>query len=157
MLYPLATRDLLYAAPSAVIVFVMTVDWLMEKTALRIPIAAVAITVLVVCALTDIEWVTSPKENIALESRYIAPELTGDSCVIFVSLGYSSTLFLVFQPQLESRQCQDYFHHRIVLANHPYVRPDQQADAEGYFRGLNFRVAKRIRSGGGEIVVEQNN
>jgi hypothetical protein len=157
MRYSLATRDLLFAAPGAVILFVVGLDSLTEKSTYRTPIAAVVITVLAICTIVDFYLVATPKENIALESRYITPELAGDSCVIFVSFGYSKSLFLLFQPQLESRECQNFFHHRVVLASHPYVRPDQRADAEGYFRGLNYSVVKRIRSGGGEIVVEQSN
>ncbi len=47
----------------------------------------------------------------------------------------------------------NFFHSHIVLASHPYVRKDQQEDAESYFRGLNFVEVKRIRAGGGQIIV----
>jgi 4-amino-4-deoxy-L-arabinose transferase-like glycosyltransferase len=157
MQYALPIRDLLYAAPGAALLFVAGVDWFVQRSAFRVPAAAVGVTVLLVCGIADLQWVFSPKENLALESRYIAPELTGDSCVVFVSDGYSRSLFVTFQPQLASRECQNFVRHRIVLASHAYVRPDQQAEAEGYFRGLNYSVVKRIRSGGGEIVVEQSN
>jgi hypothetical protein len=157
MQYGIPIRDVLFAAPGAVILFVAGVDWFMQRNAFRIPAAAVAVTVLLVCGIADLQWVFSPKENLALESRYIVPELTGDSCVVFVSEGYSRSLFFTFQPRLVSHECENFVHHRIVLASHAYVRPDQQSEAEGYFRGLNYRVVKRIQSGGGEIIVEQSN
>jgi hypothetical protein len=152
-LSPISTRDLLYAVPAAVVLFIAAADWLMQKPLLRVPVALLAIAVLVACGLADVQFLTAPKQDVALESKYVAPELVGDSCVVFVSERYSKSIFLVFQPELDSHECQEFFHHRIVLASHPDVHPDQQADAEGYFQGLNFHEVKRIRSGGGQIVV----
>lgn len=158
-LSPIVARELLYVVPGAVILFIAALDWFIQRLFLRsfrIAIAALGIAVLVICGLADLQFVTVPKGNLALESRYVAPELVGDSCVVFVSEQYSKPLFLVFQPHLDGRECQNFFHRRIVLASHSYVRPDQQADAEGFFQGLNFREIKRIRSGGGEIVVMES-
>lgn len=152
----IVARELLFAAPAAIILFFAVLDWLAQQVlfpAVRIALVAGGVGVVVVCALIDIELISGPKENLALESTYVAPQLTGDSCVVFVSEKFSRPLFLVFQPQLDKRECQDFFHHRVVLASHPYVHPDQQADAEDYFRGLNYHEIRRMRSGGGEIVV----
>jgi hypothetical protein len=90
-------------------------------------------------------------------SRHAAVPIArqGDSCVVFVSERLSSVLFLVFEPQLASYECQTFFHSRIVLASHPYVTAYQQQDAESYFRGLNFVEIKRLEKGGGQIVVVQ--
>jgi hypothetical protein len=152
----IATRELLFAAPAAIILFFAVLDWLAQIVIfriVRIALGAVALAVLIVCGLADFELISGPKENLALESTYIPPELSGDACVVFVSEKYSKPLFLVFQPTLGAHECLDFFHQRIVLASHPYVHPDQQADAEGFFRGLNYHEVKRIRSGGGQIVV----
>jgi hypothetical protein len=158
-LSPIAIRELLYAVPGVVILFIATLDWLIQillVRSFRIALPAVGIAVVAVCALADLQFAMAPKGNLALESGYVAPELTGDSCLVFVSERYSKPLFLVFQPHLDARECTDFFHHRIVLASHPYVGPDQQADAEGFFRGLNFSETRRLRSGGGEIVVMES-
>jgi hypothetical protein len=149
-------RELLFAAPSAIILFFAVLDWLAQLLlvrVVRIAVAALGVAVVITCAWLDFDLLNTSKENLALESTYVAPQLTGDSCVVFVSEKYSRPLFVVFQPGLEAHECQEVFHHRIVLASHPYVHPDQQADAEGYFRGLSYHEVKRIRSGGGQIVV----
>lgn len=158
--YAMAPRDLLYMAPAAVILFAAALEWVASLRllvaspgAIRGVAVGLGIAVLAVCILADAQLVSSPKQNIALESSYVMPELVADSCVVFVSERYSKWLFLVFQPQLEEHECLTFFHHRIVLAVHPYVRPDQASDAESYFRGLDFDVLKRIASGGGEILV----
>jgi hypothetical protein len=154
--FPFVTCELLYVVPGAAIVFIGACEWLRtESRGLYWLLAALAFAVLLICAVADVQYATAPKQDLALESRYVAPELTRNSCVVFVSEKFSRALFLVFQPQLGADECTDFFHHRIVLASHPYVRSDQQADAEGFFRGLGFREVKRIRSGGGEIVVDE--
>lgn len=147
------TRDLLYAAPAAMILFIAPLDWMAENRLLRIPATIVGVAVLVIFGLADVRFLIAPKQDLALESKYIGPELNADSCIVFVSENYSKSMFLVFQPELDGRECQNFFHHRVVLASHPDVSPEQQADAEGYFQGLNYKEVKRIRSGGGQIVV----
>ncbi|MBV8895631.1 MAG: hypothetical protein JO051_03895, partial [Acidobacteriaceae bacterium] len=137
----IAYRELLFAAPSAVVLFYAVLEWLAQLVvfrAVRIALVVVGVALVVVSGLIDVELIGGPEENLALEATHVTPELTGDSCVVFVSEKYSKPLFLVFQPQLDAHECQEFFHHRIVLASHPYVHPDQQADAESYFRGLNY-------------------
>lgn len=154
---PVAPHDLLYVAPAAVILFIAALDWLaLQDPLLQTPMAAIGITVLALCALTDVRFVATGNSNLALESRYVGPQLHGDSCIVFVSERYSKALFLVFHPELAKEECSTFFHHRIVLVSQPYVRPDQQADAESYFRALSFAEVRRIRSGGGEIVVMES-
>jgi 4-amino-4-deoxy-L-arabinose transferase-like glycosyltransferase len=155
---PIAIRDLMFAAPVVVVLFVAGVRWADGESdrSGRFLTTATSTAMLVCFAVADIGFLVAPKQNLALESRYVAPELTGDSCVIFVSENFSRPLFFLFQPQLEKRECDDFFHHRIVLASHPYVRPDEQNSAEAVFRGLNFTMKKRVRTGGGQIVVFEN-
>jgi hypothetical protein len=112
-----------------------------------------AVAILALSAVSDIAYLSSNPPDIEREAKLVSPELTGDSCVVFVSEGYSKSLFLVFQPQFARHECLNFFHRKIVLASHPYVRPDQQDDAESFFRGLNFVEQKRIRVGGGQIIV----
>jgi hypothetical protein len=153
--FQIAPRDLIYAAPATIILFVAGAYWLMRdlRGVLRHFATAVSLMVLLAFGWADCEFVTAPKQDLALESRYVGPELTSNSCVVFVSEYFSRPLFFIFQPQLESHECREFFNSRIVLASHPYVRPDEQANAEGAFVGLGFKVVKRIRSGGGQIVV----
>jgi 4-amino-4-deoxy-L-arabinose transferase-like glycosyltransferase len=154
-LSPIAPRDLMFAAPPTIILFVAGLHWFARESKTRMRLSAIVLSgaVLVAFALADFEILAAPKQDLALESRYVAPELTKNACVVFVSEYFSRPLFFIFQPQLEARECKNFFHHRIVLASHPYVRPDQQAGAEGAFLGLSFQEVKRIRSGGGQIVV----
>lgn len=79
--------------------------------------------------------------------------MQGDACVVFVSEQLSEPMFLLFEPRLARYECLNFAHRRIVLASHPYVRADQQQDAESYFHALNFQEAKRVRVGGGQVLV----
>jgi hypothetical protein len=151
---PLDPTQLLWAAPGSVILLFICLDWLSQKfRPLIAPVAAVA--VLLVCAVLDGHYLFSPKQDFAKEVAALQPELKGDACVVFVSERFSKPLFLVFDPDLNRRECYEFFHPRLVLASHPWVREDQQSDAESFFRGLNFREVKRIRVGGGEIIVDE--
>jgi 4-amino-4-deoxy-L-arabinose transferase-like glycosyltransferase len=156
--YPVNPRDLMFAAPQTILIFTATIHWVLRKDVTgpaRVAAIAASLVVLIAFLAADLELIAAPKDNFALETKYVAPELKGDSCVVFTSEFFSRPLFLLIQPELQSRECVNFFHHRIVLASHPYVRPDQQQNAESFFRGLNFRETKRIRAGGGEIVVYQ--
>jgi 4-amino-4-deoxy-L-arabinose transferase-like glycosyltransferase len=151
-------RDLVYAAPATLVLLVAGYDWGWRQSAggyrrmfMRAPAA-----LLVLFALVDISFAFGPKQNLTLESRYVEPQVTRDSCVVFVSGYFSRTLFLLSQPTLKNSECQDFFHRRVVLASHPYVSTNELAEAEGVFKGLNFREVRRIRIGRGEIVVYEN-
>ena len=95
----------------------------------------------------------TPKENIRAIEDKVRPLLSSDSCVVFVSQGLSRSVLTYFDPELGRKECFHFFHTRVVLASHPYVRPDQQEDAESFFRGLNFSISKRMDVGQGTIVV----
>ena len=119
-------------------------------------VAVLGLAVSALCAAGDLQYVRDHRSiDIQAEAAAIPPELTGDSCVVFVSERLSHYLFQVFEPDLERHECQNFFHSRIVLAIHPYVRADQQRDAESFFRGLNFVELKRKHVGGGDIIVMQ--
>jgi hypothetical protein len=155
---PIAVRDFLFVAPATLLVFLAGVHLTVrEASSAKRSLAPIAVAIVALCfAVFDVAHLMEQKSDLALESRYVAPELTGDSCVVFVSEYFSRPLFFLYEPQLESRECDEFFHHRIVLASHPYVRPDQQEGAESVFKGLNFTEVKRVRSGGGQIVVFEN-
>jgi hypothetical protein len=110
-------------------------------------------SLIVLCLLADVRYVLTTTEDLRSETALVRPLLRGDSCVVFVSERLSKNLFLLFDPGLESRECGNFFHRRAVLASHADVTGFQQEDAESFFRGLNFIEVKRIRAGGGQIVV----
>ncbi len=152
--------QLLWSAPATVLLVFAAIEAARMQFELR-PLAMPATILLIsISAITDSEFllVLSPnakRENLQALAAAVPPQLTGNSCVVFVSERLSRTLFLMFEPELARHECLDFFHPRIVLASHPYVRPDQQQDAESYFRGLDFTPAKRLPIGGGQIVVMQ--
>lgn len=128
-------------------------DWLGKSPVLRTASVVAAVALLVLCAIGDYLFFTTPTEDLQTEAALIQPELTHGACVVFVSERFSKVLFQLFAPTLNEDECRNFFHNRIVLASHPYVQPQQQENAESFFRGLNFVVTKRIHAGGGEIVV----
>ena len=143
-------EQILWAIPSFCILAVAAVDWLQQKS--RIAALSLALLLLVLCVFRNTQLLLSPTENTQALEEGIRPQLTGDSCLVFVSQGLSPALFTFFDPELSGKQCFNFFHHRVVLASHRYVRPDQQDDAESFFRGLNFSATSRIHVGGGMIV-----
>ena len=154
--YAFTSMQVLWAMPGVVIVSFAALERFAQRPARRTWAYALITILLTLCTLRDIDYLAFPAEDLAQEAAMIRPELTGDSCVVFVSEGLSKALFLAFQRSLESRVCSDFFHRRAVLASHPYVRPSQQENAESFFRGLNFVVIKRVHAGGGQIVVMQS-
>jgi hypothetical protein len=82
----------------------------------------------------------------------VRPQLEGDACVVFVSQRLSTYIFEVFEPGLEKYECQNFFHKRVILAIHPFVRPDQEQEARIYFRGLDFEETHRDVIGGGKVI-----
>jgi len=145
--------QLLWALPAAVLVAFAGAERLAARRRMR-PVAAVFATLLIAaCVAGDYFEFSRPAEDTAAEAALIAPELGGDACVVFVSERFSKVLFEVFAPSLQRRECLNFSHQRIVLASHPYVTREQQDNAESFFRGLNFSEARRIPSGGGQIVI----
>lgn len=157
--YSINPRDLMFAAPQTILLFMAAVHWALREgkfAVVRFAVMAVMAVVIAAFLAMDLEIITAPKNDFALQSQYVAPELQGDSCVVFASEFFSRQLFFLEQPRLQARECQEFFHHRIVLASHPYVTPEQQTSSETFFEGLNFAPVKRIHSGGGTIIVFDN-
>ena len=159
---PFTSAQVLWITPALVILICAGLEWLVKVPGLR-RVTVVAIGLLVaICAAADAHFLiqglgSAPREDIQAVAAAVPGQLTGNSCVVFVSEQFSKSLFLLFQPELASRECLDFFHERIVLASHPYVRPDQQQDAESFFHGLDMMETRRLRAGGGQIVVMQQN
>lgn len=152
----------LCVSPAIIILLFTALEWPAKRANLRPFSFGVATLIIAVCAVADAEYLLSafgpgPHEDLQTLAASVPGELHGDSCVVFVSQRFSQALFLVFEPELQRRECLDFFHSRIVLASHPYVTPDQQQDAESYFRGLNYTEVKRVQIGGGQVVVLQQN
>jgi hypothetical protein len=149
-----SSSQILWAAPAMVVLVFVALEWLEKQRFVGALAAPLAVLLILLCASEDylhLNWNSRAGDQQMLTSL-VLPELTGDSCVVFVSQNFSKALFAVFQPDLENRECLNFFHHRVVLASHAYVRAAQQRDAETFFRGLNYVERKRIRAGGGQIV-----
>ncbi len=145
--------QILGAAPAIPILFAAGVEWSARKQPFRYIGAAAGLAVLALCVLEDATYLTSRTEDLQSEVAAASTLLTPNSCVVFVSEKLSKAMFLVFDPELGRHECLNFFHRRLILASQPYVRPDQQHDAESYFRGLNFLEVKRMRFYSGQIVV----
>lgn len=146
--------QVLWIAPFLVVLVFAGLEYAAGTMRASWPLPIGAIVILGLSAICDIGYLASHPPDIGRVAQLVTPELTGDSCVVFVSERYSKSLFLTFQPQLAAHECLNFFHRKVVLASHPYVRPDQQSDAESFFRALNFVPQKRIHvAGGGQILV----
>jgi len=143
--------QIVWVTPALCILTVATLDWLNQKA--RLAGLAVAALLLLLCVYRNAEYLATPKENVRAIDERLRPLLSGDACLVFVSQGLSKTVLTYFDPMLGSKECFHFFHQRVVLASHPYVRPDQQEDAESFFRGLNFGVVDHTEVGTGTIVV----
>ena len=64
----------------------------------------------------------------------------------------SRYLFEVFDADLSKHECQNFFHKRVVLAIHPFVKPDQEREARIFFRGLDFEETHRDILGDGKVI-----
>ncbi len=152
----------LWSAPAAVILVFAGLEWMGKRRDLRPLTIGGSALLLAVCAAADAQFLlfpsgSAPVEDLQAIAAAVPGQLNRDSCVVFVSERFSKAMLLVFEPELASRECLAFFHSRIVLASHPYVTPAQQQDAESYFQGLNMTATRRLKMGGGEIVVMQQN
>jgi hypothetical protein len=154
--YPFNSNQALWAMPGVIVSSFSALEWLAPPRKRRALAFAIPLSLVALCLIGDAGYLATQPQDLRGEANAIPPLLTGDSCVVFVSQGLSKNLFLMLKPSLESHICQDFFHQRAVLASHAYVRPDQQENAESFFRGLNFTEVKRLRIGGGQIVVVEN-
>jgi hypothetical protein len=148
-----SATQVIWAAPGAMLLLFAAIEWLVSQRTIQ-PMARILPVLLITLTIAgDVSFFATRRENMRAEALSVPSELPGDSCVVFVSEQLSRVLFLIFEPQLRTRECMNFFHKRIVLASHPYVRSDQQQSAESFFRGLNFFEVKRTRVGGGQIIV----
>jgi 4-amino-4-deoxy-L-arabinose transferase-like glycosyltransferase len=152
---PFRAGQALWIAPYLTVLVCAGLEAIARLLNARRVVAIGAAAFLVLSLVADISWLAGPHPDIAREAKLARSQLRPGSCVVFVSEGLSKPLFLVFQPQLAGDECLNFFHRRIVLAIHPYVSPELRGQAEAFFRGLNFIPTERFRSGGGEIVIEQ--
>jgi Dolichyl-phosphate-mannose-protein mannosyltransferase len=143
--------QLLWSLPGFMILFIAGLDWLESKS--RFAAWPIAALFLIFCLVGNYTFLTSRSENMKALADAGLSEVNKNSCVVFVSERLSPYLFRTLQPKLSPIECLDFFHPRIIMLVHPYVEPNQQKDAEVYFRGLNFHEVKRARIGGGEIIV----
>lgn len=151
--HPFPPSRVLWAVPAIIILSFAAVEWLPPRKIVHALTSGLALLCIVLSALCDAEYFHNRAEDFETEALLVRPQLTGDSCVVFVSQKLSERLFLLFDPGLAGRECSNFLHRRVVLASHPYLQPDQEQDAESFFRALNFSEKKRIRTGGGQIIV----
>ena len=154
---PLLPQQILFGAPGLVILSFAALDWLVKsKPQLKsFTYAPAALILALLCGPAIYEFVTTPTPDLGELVKTASASLTPQSCIVFVSEGESPFLFLLYDPDLWKHECRDFFSRRIVLASHPWVRPDQQRDAELFFRGLNFTESQRIRVAGGLIIIDE--
>jgi hypothetical protein len=152
---PVWPYQMFWIAPEAIILFFAALDSPVgRKSASRMPATGIATLLMALCVAGDVLYLRSDQSiDLRKEAAVIPKELTGDSCVVFVSEGLSRYLFLTFQPELSNRECLNFNKERAVLAIHPFVTPDSEENAISFFRGLNFHEMKRLDAGGGQIVV----
>ena len=141
------------AIPGVAILATAALDWVAFTKRMKLASTLLAALLLITCVAGDIEYATTQTQDMKRAARLVREQLSADSCVVFVSEGLSGYVFAVFEPTFVKRECLNFFHHRVVLASHPWVQPEQQQDAESYFRGLNFSEIKRVRSQGSQLVV----
>jgi 4-amino-4-deoxy-L-arabinose transferase-like glycosyltransferase len=146
---PVYPSHVLPAIPELALLLVATAN--LSKASF---IPALAALLVVLSLVSDYAFVrNSYTPDIQAIVDAVPPELTKDACVVLVSEGLSRPLFLTLRPDLAERECHQFFDPQVVLMLHPLVRPDQQENAETFFRGLGFVEVKRKRVGGGEVIV----
>jgi hypothetical protein len=148
-----SSNQILWAVPALVMLVTAMLDWLVVTLKLRIVAAALAVLFLAICVAGDVDYLQHKPDDLRIVTNQITREMADDSCVVFVSENLSRDIFLVFNPDLARHECFDFFHKRIVLASHPFVRPDQQQDAESFFRGLNYAEHQSTDIGRSKIII----
>jgi hypothetical protein len=154
---PIVWSELLPAAPGLIILTFAALDWAIKSwpqfRSFAYPATAVMLVALGAPAI--FEYLVTPRPDIGELVATARRNLTPGSCIVFVSEGESPFFFLLYDSTIWDRECHDFFSKRIVLASHAWVRPDQQRDAELFFRGLNFVETRRMTSSGGVVIVEE--
>jgi hypothetical protein len=147
--------QILWALPGMVVLFCAALDALVRVNAMKaMPLVNPALCVLAIllCVPGDMEYLQSVPPDISKLAAKVRPQLAGDSCVVFVSQRLSRYIFEVFDPELAKYECQNFFHKRVVLAVHPFVRPDQERDARVFFLGLEFAETNRTAIADGKVI-----
>jgi hypothetical protein len=152
---PFAPYQILWAVPGFVIVFCASLDAMM-----RLPIMkglsllrpAFAVLAILLCIPGDIDYLSTQPPNLSKLTALVRPQLGGDACLVFVSERLSRYLFEVFDPDLGKYECRNFFHKRVVLAVHPFVRPEQERAARIFFVGLDFEETHRDLLGDGKVI-----
>jgi len=147
--------QIMWALPALVVVFCASLDALMRVPAMKsfsLLSPALAIIAMLLCIPGDVEYVKTEPPDMAKLAALVRPQLGGDTCVVFVSQRLSRYLFEVYDPSLSKYECQNFFHKRVVLAVHPFVRPEQEREARLFFRGLDFEETHREILGDGKII-----
>jgi hypothetical protein len=147
--------EIMWALPSFVIVFCAALDALtrvagMKRFAILSPVIIVIATLL--CIPGDINYLQTQPPDMAKLAALVRPQLAGDTCVVFVSQRLSRYIFGVYDPDLAKYECQNFFHKRIVLAIHPFVKPEQEREARIFFRGLDFKETHSDVLGNGKVI-----
>ena len=150
---PFWAGHIYWATPSMAILATAALDWLAFTKRMKVIAGALAALLVITCIAGNIESFMEPVQDLKPAVKVARQQLTGDSCIVFVSEGLSGYLFVVFDPAFMKLECLNFYHHRVVLASHPWVLPEQQRDAESYFRGLNFYEVKRLSPQGSQVVV----
>jgi 4-amino-4-deoxy-L-arabinose transferase-like glycosyltransferase len=148
---------ILFAAPGLVILSFAALDWLTKNnTALRpLTYASAASLLAVLCVPALFEYVTTPAPDVGQLVRMTDQNITQNSCIVFVSERESPYFFLLYDPEIWKHECHNFFSKRIILASHPWVKPEQQRDAELFFRGLDFVEKKRVKVDSGLVIVDE--
>jgi len=147
--------QILWALPGLIIVFCAALDaWMRTPLMKGLTVASPAIVILAIllCLPGDVEYLRTEPMDMAKLTALVRPQLAGDACVVFVSERLSRYLFEVFDPDLSKHECQNFFHKRVVLAIHPFVKPDQEREARIFFRGLDFEETHRDILGDGKVI-----
>ncbi len=147
--------QVLWAVPSLIIVFCAALDALVRVPVLKsisLVNPAVVIVAILLCIPGDIEYIRTQPPDLAKLTALVRPQLGGDTCVVFVSQRLSRYIFEVYDPDLAKYECQNFFHKRIVLAIHPFVRAEQERDARIFFRGLDFEETHRDALDDGKVI-----
>ncbi len=149
----IAGQQVLWAAPAIILLFFAALDWLSTNRPKRIAVCALIGLFLLCCIISGAGYLRSHPDDVQREAAAISQRLTGNSCIVFLSEGLSKYPFVLFEPQLAHYECLNFFHHRVIVAIHPYVGVKDRMDVSSYFRALNFREKERVQMGRGEIVV----
>ena len=147
--------EILWALPALTIVFCAALDALLRLPSMK-RLSLVSPVVLVFAILTclpgDIEYLRTEPPDLAKLTAMVRPQLGADTCVVFVSQRLSRYIFEVYDPGLAKYECLNFFHKRIVLAIHPFVRPELEREARTFFRGLDFEETHRDGVGKGKVI-----